>query len=177
VISGNIIYYIDTGDSKLAKIDTSSGDTQSYSLPFSTSSISSDWSKCNVALGEANGKVFLFGNGRVYEFVTNSFVERGPIAYTFDGQTSDYSGSNWSNVNFIRTVNADGNLYLLMRGNFWTSAKPMWTEYEILEFNSSSYQFTKNIARVTLNNRIESHNANGITINGNPDLLYIGSCL
>jgi hypothetical protein len=171
VTSGNIIYCIDAARSKMAKVDTSTGYVQSFGLPFSTSSMSSKWNECNVALGEFNGKVFLFGNGRVYEFVGSGFIERCPIAYSFDGQNADYSTTNWSNVYYLRTIRTDNKLYLLMKGFFFSTAKPIAVYYELLEFNTSLYQFNKSIARVRMNNFIESHSNE----TGNPDLLYIGN--
>ncbi|MGD2091709.1 MAG: fibronectin type III domain-containing protein [Candidatus Aminicenantes bacterium] len=175
VTSGNIIYYIDAARSKMAKLDTSTGNVQSFGLPFSTSSMSSKWNECNVALGEFNGKVFLFGNGRVYEFVGSGFIDRCPIAYSFDGQNADYSTTNWNNVDYLRTIRTDNNLYLLMKGFFFSTAKPTAAYYELLEFNTSSYQFTKTIAQVNMSCFIESHGIDKLSITGNPDLLYIGN--
>ncbi|MCX6579250.1 MAG: fibronectin type III domain-containing protein [Candidatus Aminicenantes bacterium] len=172
VTLGNVIYYIDPRESKLAKLDTSANTVYAYNLPFSTASMNSP-DKCNVALGVVNGKIFLFGNGRVYEFYNNNFIDRCPIAYTFGADSVDYSTTNWGRVHYLRTIKTETKLVLFMDGDFVNIPKPEWSDYEILEFNDSTYQFTKNIAEPYFG--IESDEIEGTYRSGITDFLYIGN--
>ncbi len=171
VASGDYIYYISHSQSKLAQINISSRNVQSFALPFSTTNL--ERNKCNVALSLVNNRLFLFGNGRVYELVNGSFIERGPIAYTFDGDTCDYSGSHWNDVNYIKALNVDGKPHLIINGSFFWYAKPKFTSTEILEYDVSTFQFTKKIVEV--NGNLHSEFIDDIWVNGIVDLLYIGN--
>lgn len=159
---GNVIYFIYPWGSKLVKFDTSSLLLTSYPLPFSLGT--EDRTKAfRTCLAAKEGKVFIFGNGKVYTLEQETIVEKGYIAYTFDGETVDFS-SNWDWLRSARTVKTEDKVYLIFYSGSFQS-KPTMTGNEILEFDTATCTFSKSVAATRLNQYIIDFS----------DVVYIGN--
>ncbi|MGA1869572.1 MAG: NBR1-Ig-like domain-containing protein [bacterium] len=163
---GTLIYFINPWELKLVKFDTESLIADSYQLPFTIGMESNEAIK--TSLVAKSGKVFIFGNGKVYSLEGENIVEKAHIAYTFDGQTVDFV-DNWDWINFSRVIKTENRVYLIFDNPF--QSKPIWTPNEILEFDTGSCTFSKNIARTSLNEYID--NASDIAYIGNNKALVV----
>jgi hypothetical protein len=146
VADDDIIYFINPDSSKLVKIDTNSLSASTYQIPFTIGGERTIAYK--TAIAAKDGKVFIFGNGKIYKLQNNALVEVGNIEYTFDSNNSvDYSSQWNNNVYYAKTIMTENNIYLLLGVNL-TVTKPSWTEIEILQLNTDDNTLTKRVASV-----------------------------
>lgn len=172
VSDGNIIYFISQFTSELVKIDTGSLVATSYQLPFT---IGSDYREAyRTAIAAKNGVVYIFGNGKVYALEGGNIVEKANIAYTFNSNTVDYSGS-WSSVDHAKTVITENKVILIL-GDFFPQAKPSWTYNEMLEWDPAILSFNKSVAETKdYINRAYSYEKGNSEAPAIFDIVYIGN--
>ncbi|CAN2047707.1 hypothetical protein GMMP1_40048 [Candidatus Magnetomoraceae bacterium gMMP-1] len=142
VSDGNYIYFIDTSEGKFVRFNMSGLSVNAFSLPFEIDR----YSASRVCIAAMNGKVFIFGNGKVYSLENSNIVEKGNISYSFNEDTVDYS-SRWNNVNFAKAVTTE-NKIIFMFDTDDRIAKPRSKDYEILEFDINTNAFVKQIVEV-----------------------------
>ncbi|ETR67434.1 MAG: hypothetical protein OMM_11603, partial [Candidatus Magnetoglobus multicellularis str. Araruama] len=141
----NIIYFIDRSESKLAVFNTQNNAVSEFDLPFTIGSRSSyDYIADKTAIAAINGKVFIFGNGKVYTLQNNIITEIIDIAYTYGSDTVNYF-ENWSDVDSCNVLQGNGLIYLLIDLDDYYNSKPLAATYEILEFNPNTNQFSKKL--------------------------------
>ena len=156
-----VVYFLDWSSPTLVAFDTGTLTATKYTLPFDP------WADSNyrykTALGIDDGRLFIFGNCRVYELTGGNIVDRGPIAYSFGDDVVDYSG-RVNYVRYVKVINTGSALYVVLYGDFFGIAAPTWTNYEILLFDSSDYSFNKTVAEAKFNSHLKDR----------ADWLYIG---
>ena len=169
VAFNNTIYFIDPIADELVVFNTTNNTANAYDLPFSPET---GWAaRYKNALAIDDGRLFVFGNGQVYEFLGSSFTNRGHISYSFEDQLYDVE---WDDIQYIRAINTESGIVLIIRVSSYT---PTWTDYHILEFDSSTYQFSRTVAETKPNATLESNSwpEAGIRTNqtSNFDELYL----
>ena len=172
------IYFVDKNGTKLVRLDTVSKVVDAYNLPFTVDS--TEEARHKVSLLAKNGKVFLFGNGHVYEFISSSssFIDHGEIAYTFNG-TAFSIATIWNEVAWLQTVTTETTSYMIVGYESYPASVPMHTKHEILQFNSQSATFTKSVVKVgsSMDDRLgRFYTAHGSSFpfKRYPDIEYIG---
>jgi len=172
VVDGNLLYFIDSSDSKLIKIDTSSLKSSVYDLPF-TLGRTREYSY-RTALAAKNGNLYIFGNGKIYSIDGNNIIEKGNISYSFNNETVDYS-SEWNDIDYAKSFIADNKIYLLL-GDFFHYSKPTWTRHELLEFDTNTYSLKKSVASTQSDFHFVSPKMNTyIYGRQNLDFMYMGN--
>ena len=143
----NMIYFIDPFESMLVLFNTQPDSllVKGFNLPFSIEKEQRQNIEFRTAIAAYNDKVFVFGNGKVYELENNTLVEKNGISYKFNNDLVSYS-NNWDDMIYkAETVVSENKIYLLLEVNEYSYPKPKRSYNELLEFNPETYTFNKNV--------------------------------
>jgi hypothetical protein len=165
----NIIYFIDRSESKLAMFNTLNNAVNEFDLPFTIGSRDDDIAD-KTAIAAMNGKVFIFGNGKVYTLQNNTITELIDIVYTYGSDTVNYF-DNWSDVDSCKAIRGNGLIYLILDLDYYYNSKPQSAAYEILEYNPNTNQFSKKVIETSEDSYDRIYFSDGLYINNNKAIM------
>ena len=143
--SGDTIYFIDTDESKLVKIDTNAKTLAAVDLPIDYS-YRTDRPEYvpKVDISVFNNELYLAMRGKLFKLSGSSFVELTDIAFATDSKSANYHQS-WDDVDEIYLVSNGTKLSILMETE-WSVSLPYNHSWTMLDYTPATKSFSQAVA-------------------------------